>query len=192
LSGVVSSLDDAAKKLTIAEIAARQNGSGGPIIAHATVVPSGVAGGYAVHIVDVEIDPDTGKVDVLRYTAVQDAGQAIHPGYVEGQMQGAVAQGVGWALNEEYVYDKDGRMENASFLDYRMPTSLDLPLIDAIIVESPNPGHPFGVRGVGEAAFVPPLPAVANAVSHALGIRMFSLPMSPRRVLEALAGTESA
>ena len=184
--GAVTSLDDPAKKLTIADIAARQNGTGGPIIAHATVVPGGVAGGFAVHIVDVEVDPETGKVDVLRYTAVQDAGTAIHPGYVEGQMQGAVAQGVGWALNEEYVYDKDGRMENASFLDYRMPTSLDLPLIDAVIVESPNPGHPFGVRGVGEAAFVPPLAAVANAVSHALGVRMRSLPMNPRRLLEVL------
>ena len=185
-AGTVTSLDDPPKKLTIAEIAARQNGTGGPIIGHATVVPGGVAGGYAVHIVDLEIDPETGKVEVLRYTAVQDAGTAIHPSYVEGQMQGAVAQGVGWALNEEYVYSKDGRMENSSFLDYRMPTSLDLPPIDTVIVEVPNAGHPFGVRGVGEAAFVPPLPAVANAVSHALGVRMCSLPMNPRRLLEVL------
>jgi CO/xanthine dehydrogenase Mo-binding subunit len=184
--GVVTNLDDPSKTLTIAQIAARQNGTGGQIVAHASVVPGGVAGGYAVHIVDVEVDPETGKVAVLRYTAVQDAGTAIHPGYVEGQMQGAVAQGIGWALNEEYVYNKDGRMENASFLDYRMPTSLDLPAIDAVIVEVPNAGHPFGVRGVGEAAFVPPLAAVANAVSHALGVRMCSLPMNPRRLLEVI------
>ena len=186
-SGVLANLDDSTKTLTIAQIAARQMATGGSIIGHASVVPRGVAGGFAVHIVDVEIDPETGKVAVLRYTAVQDVGRAIHPGYVEGQMQGGAAQGIGWALNEEYVYAKDGRMENSSFLDYRMPTSLDLPNIDTVIVEVPNPGHPFGVRGVGEAAFVPPLPAVANAVAHALGKRMFELPMSPRRVLEAMA-----
>ncbi len=185
-SGVLTNLDDPAKMLTIAQIAARQNGTGGSIIGHASVVPRGVAGGYAVHIVDVEVDPETGKVTILRYTAVQDAGRAIHPSYVEGQMQGATAQGIGWALNEEYVYSKDGRMENSSFLDYRMPTSLDLPYIDTVIVEVPNPGHPFGVRGVGEAAFVPPLPAVANAVKHAIGKRMYELPMSPRRILETM------
>ena len=185
-AGTLTNLDDPAKTLTIAQIAARQNATGGSIIGHASVVPRGVAGGYAVHIVDVEVDPETGKVTVLRYTAVQDAGRAIHPGYVEGQMQGAAAQGIGWALNEEYVYSKDGRMENASFLDYRMPTSLDLPYIDTVIVEVPNPGHPFGVRGVGEAAFVPPLPAIANAVTHAIGKRIYELPMSPRRVLETL------
>lgn len=185
-SGVLSNLDDPEKTLTIAQIAARQTGTGGSIIGHASVVPRGVAGGYAVHIVDVEIDPETGKVSIVRYTSIQDAGRAIHPSYVEGQMQGGAAQGIGWALNEEYVYSKDGRMENASFLDYRMPTSLDLPNIDTVIVEVPNPGHPFGVRGVGEAAFVPPLPAIANAVAEALGKRMFELPFSPRRVLEAM------
>ncbi|HMS60034.1 MAG TPA: molybdopterin-dependent oxidoreductase, partial [Tepidiformaceae bacterium] len=148
----------------------------------------GVAGGFAVHIADVEVDPGTGKVTVLRYTCVQDAGTAIHPSYVEGQMQGGAAQGIGWALNEEYVYDAKGRMENSSFLDYRMPTALDLPPIETHIVEVPNPGHPFGVRGVGEATFVPPLAAMGNAVAHAIGTRMQALPMSPRRVLEALAG----
>lgn len=185
--GVATNLDDPTKTLTMAQIASRQNATGGPLIGHATVVPRGVAGGFAVHICDVEIDPDTGKTTILRYTAVQDAGRAIHPSYVEGQMQGAVAQGIGWAINEEYVYSKDGRMENSSFLDYRIPTSLDLPHIDTVIVEVPNPGHPFGVRGVGEAAFVPPLPAVANAVSHAIGKRMNELPLNPRRILEALA-----
>lgn len=185
-SGTLTNLDDTSKTLTIAEIAARQNATGGPLIGHATVVPGGVAGGFAVHIVDIEVDPETGKTELLRYTAVQDAGRAIHPSYVEGQMQGAVAQGVGWALNEEYVYSKDGRMENSSFLDYRMPTSLDLPPIETVIVESPNAGHPYGVRGVGEAAFVPPLPAVANAMAHAIGERMSTLPMTPRRVLEVL------
>ncbi|MEE3245891.1 MAG: molybdopterin cofactor-binding domain-containing protein, partial [Chloroflexota bacterium] len=125
-------------------------------------------------------------VDVLRYTALQDVGKAIHPSYVEGQLQGGVAQGIGWALNEEYVYNDSGEMSNSSFLDYRMPTSLDLPMIDTVIVEVANPGHPFGVRGVGEVCIVPPLAAVANAIHGASGVRMEVLPMSPGNVLEAL------
>ncbi len=134
----------------------------------------------------MEVDPDTGKVDVLRYTALQDVGKAIHPSYVEGQLQGGVAQGIGWALNEEYVYNASGEMDNSSFLDYRMPTSLDLPMIDTVIVEVPNPGHPYGVRGVGETPIVPPMAAIANAVAAATGLRMGSLPMSPPKVLKAL------
>ena len=134
----------------------------------------------------MEVDPDTGKVTVLRYTAVQDAGKAIHPSYVEGQMQGGAVQGIGWALNEEYFYTDKGTMANASFLDYRMPTSLDLPMIDTVIVEVPNPGHPFGVRGVGEVPIVPPPAALANAIHKATGLRMRQLPMSPGRVTAAL------
>jgi CO/xanthine dehydrogenase Mo-binding subunit len=134
----------------------------------------------------VEVDPETGKVTVLRYTALQDAGKAIHPSYVEGQMQGGAAQGIGWALNEEYVYDTGGRMVNASFLDYRMPTTLDLPYIETVIVETPNPGHPFGARGVGETPIVPPLAALANAVHAATGVRMRTVPMTPSRLLSAL------
>ena len=140
---------------------------------------------FATHIVDVEVDPDTGKVDVLRYTAVQDAGTAIHPAYVEGQMQGGVAQGVGMALNEEYYYDDTGDLKNASLLDYRMPTALDLPMIDSIIVEVPNPGHPYGVRGVGEVPIIPPAPAVRAAIANAIGVHMNELPMSPRAILDA-------
>ena len=119
--------------------------------------PGGVGAAFAIHIVDVEVDPDTGKVDILRYTAVQDVGKAVHPSYVEGQIQGGVSQGVGWALNEEYFYNDKGEMANSSFLDYRMPTSLDLPMIDTVIVEVANPGHPYGVRGVGECPIVPPM-----------------------------------
>ncbi|HBF98521.1 MAG TPA: oxidoreductase, partial [Alphaproteobacteria bacterium] len=132
------------------------------------------------------VDPDTGHVTVLRYTAVQDAGKAIHPGYVEGQMQGGVAQGVGWALNEEYIYGEDGRLQNPGFLDYRMPVASDLPMIDTVIVEVPNPAHPFGVRGVGEVPIVPPLGATANAVSRAIGKRMTDLPLSPPAIVAAL------
>jgi xanthine dehydrogenase molybdenum-binding subunit len=127
-------------------------------------------------------------VTILRYTAVQDAGKAIHPSYVEGQMQGGVVQGIGWALNEEYVYNEAGQMVNASFLDYRMPTSLDLPMIETIIVEVPNPGHPYGVRGVGEVPIVPPPAAIANAIYRAVGVRMRELPMSPHKVVKAIEG----
>ncbi|HEY5867257.1 MAG TPA: molybdopterin cofactor-binding domain-containing protein, partial [Candidatus Tectomicrobia bacterium] len=133
-----------------------------------------------------------GKVTILRYTAIQDAGKAIHPSYVEGQLQGGVVQGVGWALNEEYYFNEDGHMVNSSFLDYRMPTSLDLPMIDTVIVEVPNPNHPFGVRGVGEVSVVPPMAALANAIYRALGVRLTQLPMAPGRVLEALWATEQA
>lgn len=172
--------------LTLAEIAAGAPETGGPIGAGVQLNTVGAEGGFATHICDVEVDLDLGIVRVVRYTAVQDVGRAIHPGYVEGQMQGGVAQGIGWALNEEYIYDKQGRVDNPSFLDYRMPVCSDLPMLDTVIVEVPNPKHPQGVRGVGEVPIVPPLAAVANAVYNAVGLRLYRLPMSPPRVLAAL------
>lgn len=159
---------------------------GTPIVGRGTVDPKGVGGAFATHIVDVEVDPETGKVAILRYTAVQDVGKAIHPSYVEGQIHGGAVQGIGWALNEEYIYNDEGRMTNSSFLDYRMPTSYDVPMIEAVIVEVPNPGHPYGVRGVGEVPIVPPAAAIANAIYGAIGIRMKELPMSPDRILAAM------
>ena len=123
---------------------------------------------------------------MTRYTAVQDVGRAIHRDYVEGQLHGGVAQGIGWALNEAYLWDKAGRMDNAGFLDYRMPVASDLPMIDTVLVEVPNPHHPYGVKGVGEVPIVPPLAAVANAVSRATGVRMQQLPLAPDRVLGVL------
>jgi len=123
---------------------------------------------------------------ITRYTVVQDAGKAIHPSYVEGQYQGGAAQGIGWALNEEYIYGADGKLQNAGFLDYRIPVASDLPMIDTVILEIPNPGHPYGLRGVGETSIVPPLAAVANAVSAAAGVRMLEVPMSPPRILKAI------
>lgn len=171
------------KQITFAELAAKLDSTGGPITASAAVNPRGVGGSVAGLIVDVHVDPETGKTDVLRVTSVQDAGKAIHPSYVEGQMQGGTAQGIGWALNEEYFYDAAGDMRNASYLDYRIPTALDLPMIETVIVEVPNPGHPFGVRGVGEANIVPPLAAVASAIEHATGRKMNRLPLNPPTVL---------
>ena len=185
-NGVISHKSDPELKLTFKELAARLNGTGGPVTGRGNVSPAGVGGAFAVHIVDVEVDPDTGKVDIVRYTAVQDVGKAVHPSYVEGQIQGGAVQGIGWALNEEYVFDNQGGMQNPTFLDYRMPISLDLPMIDTVIVEVPNPGHPYGVRGVGEVPIVPPMAAIANAIHDAVGVRMDQLPMSPGAVLEAL------
>ena len=184
--GVASHKSDSELKLTFKQLAGRLIGTGGPVVGRGNVNPAGVGNSFAVHIVDVEVDPETGKVAVLRYTALQDVGKAIHPSYVEGQIQGGVVQGIGWALNEEYVYNKSGVMDNSSFLDYRMPTSLDLPMIDTVIVEIANPGHPFGIRGVGEVCIVPPMAAMANAIHNAIGVRMDVLPMSPGNVLEAL------
>ena len=173
-------------KMSFKEVASMLPDTGGPIVGRANMNPGGSGGSYAANIIDVEVDPETGKIEILRCTAFQDAGTAIHPSYVEGQIQGGTAQGIGWALNEEYFIDDQGRMMNTSLLDYRMPTSLDLPMIDAVIVEVPNPGHPFGVRGVGEANIVPTLGALANAVYDAVGIRMTKLPMSPAAVTKAL------
>ena len=173
-------------RFTFKELAARLMRTGGPVTCSASAPSTGVGPIFAGNIVDVEVDPDTGKVEILRFTAFLDAGMAVHPSFVEGQIQGATVQGIGWALNEEYFYTPDGTMANSSFLDYRMPTTLDLPMIDAVIIEVPNPRHPFGLRGVGEGPIIPPLAALGNAVSHATGVRMTKLPLSPTNILEAI------
>ena len=171
--------------LSLEEIALKAGRTGGPINAEVSINAQGAGPGFATHICDVEVDRETGYVKVLRYTAVQDVGRAIHPSYVEGQMQGGVAQGVGWALSEEYIYDKDGRLENPGFLDYRVPVASDMPMIDTVLIEVPNPRHPFGARGVGEVPIVPPMAAVANAIADATGIRLRDLPMSPPKLRAA-------
>ncbi|MER9329376.1 xanthine dehydrogenase family protein molybdopterin-binding subunit [Mesorhizobium sp. M0488] len=173
-------------KLSLKEIAADSGKTGGPIAGHSELVADGAGVSFATHICDIEVDPETGATRVIRYTVVQDAGKAVHPTYVEGQYQGGAAQGIGWALNEEYIYGKDGRLQNPGFLDYRIPVCSDLPMIDTQILEIPNPNHPYGVRGVGETSIVPPLAAIANAVSNAAGVRMTHIPMSPPRILAAI------
>jgi CO/xanthine dehydrogenase Mo-binding subunit len=175
--------------LSLEDLAAKAESTGGPITAAVSLNATGHMGAFGAHMVDVEVDRETGAVKILRYTACQDVGRAIHPDYVEGQIQGGVVQGIGWALNEEYVYDKNGRVDNAGFLDYRMPVASDLPKIDTIMIEVPNLKHPYGVKGVGEIPLVPPLAAIGNAVSHAIGIRMAELPMSPPKVLAAISGS---
>ncbi len=179
------------KSITFRELADKLGHTGGPVVGRAAVDPEGPSNGFGTHLVDVEVDPETAKVTILRYTAIQDAGCAIHPSYVEGQMQGGAVQGIGWALNEEYIFDDRGRMQNANYLDYRMPTALDVPMIETVIVEVPNPAHPYGVRGVGETPIIAPPAAIANAIYRATGVRMRELPMSPPRLWVAMSGRNS-
>jgi CO/xanthine dehydrogenase Mo-binding subunit len=179
-------------RFTFRELAEKLDHTGGPVSAQSTVTPERVGFQLAAHLVDVEVDIETGKVQLLRYTAFQDAGKAVHPDYVAGQIQGGAVQGIGWALNEEFWYDAKGHLCNTSLLDYRMPTSLDVPMIDVVILETPNPGHPYGVRGVGEVPIVPPAAAIANAIHAAIGVRMDHLPMSPGRVLEKIRAKRGA
>jgi CO/xanthine dehydrogenase Mo-binding subunit len=174
------------KPMSLKELAGKAAQTGGPLTYAASVNAGGQAPGFTTQFCDVEVDPETGKVTILRFVAAQDVGQAIHPSYVEGQIQGGVVQGIGWALNEEYIYDKQGRLDNAGFLDYRCPVASDLPMIEAVLIQVPNPAHPFGAKGVGEVNIVPPMAAIANAIDGAIGRRLTELPMSPPKVRAAL------
>ena len=172
--------------MSLAEIAAKAPMTGGPIAGHAEINATGQGPATGAHLVDVEVDKASGHVKVLRYTVFQDVGRAISPDYVEGQLQGGAVQGIGWALNEEYIYDDKGRLENPGFLDYRVPVASDVPMIDVCMIEVPNPNHPYGVRGVGETPIVAPQAAVANAVGDAVGVRFHNLPISPPRIQKAV------
>ncbi len=172
--------------LSFKDIAAKFSATGGPIGATGTVSAGGQAPGFTTQFCDVEVDPDTGRVTILRFVAAQDCGRAIHPSYVEGQIQGGVVQGIGWALNEEYIYGDDGKLLNAGLLDYRVPVTSDVPMIEPVLVEVPNPNHPFGVKGVGEVNICAPMAAIANAIANATGRRMQDLPISPPRLKAAI------
>jgi CO/xanthine dehydrogenase Mo-binding subunit len=186
VDGQAQRTDGSQPPLSLGALAGKWARTGGPVSATAALNARGVGAGFSTQLVDVEVDPETGVTSIVRYTTAQDAGRAISPAYVEGQFQGGVVQGIGWALNEEYVHGEDGRMQNQSFLDYRIPVASDLPMIDTVIVEVPNPLHPYGVRGVGEVGIVPPMAAIANAIDGAADVRMESLPMSPPKVLDAI------
>ncbi len=190
--GTFRSRNNGQDPMTVRELAPKLTRTGGPVQGQGTILPGKVGAGFGCHIADIEVDPDTGKVTILRYTAVQDVGTAIHPAYVEGQMMGGATQGIGWALNEEYVHNEKGQMLNPGFLDYRMPTTLDVPDIDTVLVEVPNPGHPYGVRGVGETPIVPPMGTLHNAIARAVGVRVRDLPMSPPKVTAAMKGQLAA
>jgi CO/xanthine dehydrogenase Mo-binding subunit len=180
------------KPMSLTDIAKVAGKTGGSIVGVGAISAQGAAPSFGVHIADSEVDPDTGKLTITRYTVIQDAGIAIHPAYVEGQYQGGAAQGIGWALNEEYIYGEDGKLQNAGFLDYRIPVASDLPMIETIIVEVPNPRHPYGVRGIGETAIVPPMAAINASAARATGVRMFELPLSPPKVLKAMKAAKKA
>jgi CO/xanthine dehydrogenase Mo-binding subunit len=177
-------------RLTLAELAALAAQTGGPLSGEGAVNLKGAAPSFSVNLADVVVDPETGHARVSRFTAIQDAGRAIHPDFVEGQMQGGAAQGIGWALGEEFLFDGNGVLANAGFLDYRMPVCSDLPMIDTVIVEVPHPDHPFGVRGVGETPICAPLAAVTTALNQAAGTRICTVPLTPTRVLAAILGRD--
>ena len=185
--GIFNSKAESEKTIDFKELAGKLADLGGPATSTGSVDLESAGDGFGLHIVDIDIDTETGKTDVVRFTAIQDVGTAIHPSYVEGQLQGGAVQGIGWALNEEYYMEEDGSMANSSFLDYRMPTSLDLPPIDTILVEVPNPLHPYGVRGVGETPICPPIPAIANAIANAIGTRLYNTPMNAGSIMEVLS-----
>jgi CO/xanthine dehydrogenase Mo-binding subunit len=184
--GIFITSADPVRRLTFKEIAAKLLFTGGPIYVTASIDPKGAGSAISTHIVDLEVDPETGKTTILRYTAVQDVGKAVHPAHIEGQIHGAVVQGIGRALSEGYQFDEQGKMLNNSFLDYRMPTTVDVPSIETVLVEVPNPGHPYGVRGVAEPPVTPPPAAIAVALNRALGVRMSELPMSPEKILRKM------
>jgi CO/xanthine dehydrogenase Mo-binding subunit len=142
---------------------------------------------FAAQLARVEVDPDTGELTLNGFVVVQDAGKAINPLGVEGQMQGGAVQSLGFALTEALLYDEKGRLTNPSLLDYRKLTAADLPNIETIIVEVPSPAGPFGARGVGEPPIVPAPAAIANAVFDATGARITELPITPERIAMALA-----
>ena len=188
--GTFFATKDPELKISFKELAKKIEDTGGPAASSGSVDLESGGGAFGTHIVDVDVDLETGKTDVARYTAIQDAGTAIYPAYVKGQIAGGAVQGIGWALNEEYYMSDDGSMANTSYLDYRIPTSLDLPTIETIIVEVPNPGHPFGVRGVGEVPICPPIAAIGNALHDAVGKRFYDAPMKPGRILNVLGKIE--
>ncbi len=159
--------------------------STGPVVGRGATVSQPRAPTFGAHLADVEVDPDTGKVSILRYTAFQDVGKAINPQQVEGQMQGGAFQGIGWGLSEYYAHDH-GKLRNPTLLDYRILTALDLPNIDTEIIEVPASAGPYGARGVGEVPIVPPPGALANAIYRAVGVRMYQLPMTPERIFWAM------
>ncbi|MQF65213.1 xanthine dehydrogenase family protein molybdopterin-binding subunit [SAR202 cluster bacterium AC-409-J13_OGT_754m] len=191
-NGVFKDTKNPDVSMTFKELASQLDSTGGPIMGQSTVNPKGVGASASGCMVDLAVDPETGKITILRFTGFQDAGKAVHPSYVEGQIQGGSVQGIGWSINEEYFYGPQGDLTNSTFLDYRMPTALDLPMIDTVIVEVPNPGHPYGVRGVGEASIIPPPAAIANAIHQAIGLRMNQLPMNPTAILEGLWNSQDS
>jgi CO/xanthine dehydrogenase Mo-binding subunit len=177
------------RTVPLTRIAALSTGFGShhaPILGEGRVAPSEAAPGFVAHLARVEVDEDTGLVRVLDYVAVQDVGRAINPAGIHGQVKGGVAQGIGWALLEEIVYDESGHLRTGTFADYALPSMGDVPDITSVLVEVPFTDGPLGGRGVGEPPVVPGAAVIANAIYDAVGVRPTEIPMTPERVLKAL------
>jgi CO/xanthine dehydrogenase Mo-binding subunit len=140
---------------------------------------------FATQIAEVEVDPETGKVEVLNFVAAHDLGRAINPLLAEGQIEGAAAQGIGWCLMEDLEFE-EGKIINPNFHDYKIPTISDIPRITPILVESIDPHGPFGAKGLGEPGMVPTAPAIVNAIYDAVGVRIKSLPATPEKVFKGI------
>jgi len=140
---------------------------------------------YGAHAVEVSVDTGTGEVRVLKSAGAHDVGRAINPQAVAGQIEGGAAQGQGYALSEEMIY-REGKLVTPSFSEYLIPTAMDMPRVDSIILESRSGLGPFGAKGIGEPAMTPVAPAIANAVADAIGVRVFELPITPERVMSVL------
>jgi CO/xanthine dehydrogenase Mo-binding subunit len=172
--------------ISLADVARRTIHSGGAVLAYGSASETfsavALAPNAAAHVVDVEVDCDTGQVKILRYTAFQDVGRCVNPDQAEGQMQGGATQGIGWGLSETYLVDAQGAVRNANLLDYRLPSALDVPYIRTHVVEVPSSDHPYGIRAVGQVPIVPPAAALANAIYRATGIRPQELPMTAERI----------
>jgi len=190
-------------RVSLAELARQSQVAGGGMIAHGTFIAPGTAydtkrveghvypafhsPSFHAHAVDLSVDPGTGDVTIHRYVVAQDVGFAMNPTYIEGQIEGGVAQGLGQALSEEIVYE-GGRVLNANLTDYKMPTTLDMPRVETILVEHPSLAGPYGAKGVGEPPNIEPPAAVANAVAAATGLRVTVLPITAERIALGLLG----
>ena len=147
---------------------------------------------YATQIAEVEVDDETGEVDVIRIAAAHDCGTAINPMLVEGQVQGGISMGIGFALQEEMLFDENGLQVNPNLTNYIMPTSLDMPEIEVDIVENFDPTGPFGAKGVGEPTSVPTAAAILHAIHDAVGVRIYSLPATAAKILGAIKEKRAA
>jgi CO/xanthine dehydrogenase Mo-binding subunit len=177
------------KSKTIAELAARaasKAGGPGPIIGEGSAAIETNAPGFVVHLAKVAVDPDTGRVVPKQFVAVQDVGFALNPMLVEGQIHGGVVQGIGWGLHEHMVYDDQGELLTATFMDYDIPKAESVPQIDTVLVENPSPLGAFGARGIGEPPITAPAAALGNAIKNATGIRVDQLPIRPETLWLAM------
>ncbi|HID07975.1 MAG TPA: xanthine dehydrogenase family protein molybdopterin-binding subunit, partial [Armatimonadetes bacterium] len=186
VDGKVRMRDNPEHTLTLAEVAELSiRNARGAIIGTATLADMPRRPVYSVHVVEIEIDPFTGIVTPLRIVAAQDVGRQLNPLLLEGQIQGGVVQALGYAMMEGAKYAPDGRMLNASFSDYPIPTAMDAPRIEHVIVEVPSPHGPYGAVGAGEPPMIPTAAAIANAIDDAIGVRVTELPITPERVIVA-------